>query len=548
MEIFASVSWNAALSTIYWRFLVSHRRHLLLAFSLVLLSCSANVAAPYVFSLLIDSSHGSEHIVIGFGCYAAIRGLAASSAYISNYIALVAAENLNVITATAFFDRITEKTPLFYVDHSPVEIQAAGDKGQRAAYVAVQLLLVIVIPGLLQLILAIALLGAVINFETVGIVLLYGAAFVTATFFANRATRRYLEGAIETSQTSARFLGNAMNAMETLRYFNADRWASDVFSGLAAATREAWRTWANRRMWFATLFGIMLALQFAATYYLLVPSYQAGTLSVGDIVLINSLLLQLNRPFEMMGAAIDEIVKAWVSFQPFLRMWNAPDGPGPCGHDTFELDQGRIDFENVSFDYGASETFTNLTFSAERGRITFLMGKTGAGKSTVFKVALKTLIPKSGRVLVDGNDLAGISRRAWLAQVGVVPQDVMLFNDSIANNIVLGRPLRQDRLSMVCGMAALDQFLRRLPDGLSTTVGERGLKLSGGERQRIAIARALYDDPKLLFLDEASSALDEGTEADIMNEIRRLATGMTVLVITHRKSVVAKSDAVITLP
>ncbi|MBY5551310.1 ATP-binding cassette domain-containing protein [Rhizobium leguminosarum] len=189
----------------------------------------------------------------------------------------------------------------------------------------------------------------------------------------------------------------------------------------------------------------------------------------------------------------------------------------------------------------------NISFAAGRGGITFLVGGTGAGKSTIFKLALKSIEPDHGRILIDGVDLLTIDRADWYSAVAVVPQDIVLLNESLKDNILLGRPYDEERLHQAARKAAIFSFIRDLPDGFETTVGERGLKLSGGERQRIAVARALYGNPTILLLDEASSALDETTERDIMEHIRLLAREVTVLAITHRRSVITEADKVVKL-
>jgi ABC-type multidrug transport system fused ATPase/permease subunit len=204
-------------------------------------------------------------------------------------------------------------------------------------------------------------------------------------------------------------------------------------------------------------------------------------------------------------------------------------------------------FEDVGYAYGNGRGVKDIRFTAERGAITFLVGETGSGKSTIFKLALKSVEPDQGRILVDGLDLATIDRADWYGAVAVVPQDVVLLNESLSDNILLGRPRDETRLRRAAEKAAILPFIEALPEDFETKVGERGLKLSGGERQRIAIARALYGDPAVLFLDEASSALDEATERDIMDHIRLLARDVTVVAITHRRSVIAATDSVIDL-
>jgi ABC-type multidrug transport system fused ATPase/permease subunit len=311
--------------------------------------------------------------------------------------------------------------------------------------------------------------------------------------------------------------------------------------------RDSWASFATRRIFYSLVFGAMLAAQIAVTFFVLLPRYRSGELSIGDVVLFDSLLLLLNRPFQTIGSSIDDVLRAYSRFVPFAKMWGAAEEPDVAPHPDFRLAGGTLEFENAGFAYRDKPAVSGVSFAARRGRLNFLTGETGSGKTTLFKLALKSLEPTAGRVLVDGTPLAEIARADWYSVIGVVPQEIMLLNDTIAANIVLGRPRDEVRLRRAVERASIARFIDGLPEGFETRIGERGLKLSGGERQRVAIARALYADPQILFLDEASSALDERTEAEIMGEIRGLAGEMTILAITHRKTVIAPGDAVVEL-
>lgn len=531
----------------YWK---SDRWTLLGVAAVVLVSGVANVAAPYLFSRLIDRLPQGGVVdtpTWGFGAYALLIGIAAAIQHMVQYLSFMSAENLGFIAGTRFFERMLRKTADFFVEHNPAEIQNACEKGQNALTALVQLVLIAFIPGTTQIVLTLVTLGSSIDIQVVFVVIVHGIFAVAVTTLANRRTNAFLDAAVEAGQENARFVGNAMNAMETLRHFGSDRWMSRRFIEKAEEVRANWRAYALCRIGYILLLGIGLTVQFAVTFFLLVPRYEVGALTIGDIVLFNMLLLQLNAPFEMMAHAIDEAARSRAALAPLAAMWAAPEERRVAHAPAFVPRTGRIVFEDVAYTYDNGRGVRHIGFSAEREAITFLIGETGSGKSTAFRLALKSIEPATGRILVDDVDLTRIDRADWYAAVAVVPQDVVLLNESLADNILLGRPRDESRLRHAAKKAAILPFIETLADGFDTTVGERGLKLSGGERQRIAIARALYGEPQILFLDEASSALDESTERDIMEHIRALAGEVTVLAITHRRSVIAQTDKVIDL-
>ncbi|CAB3756154.1 ABC transporter ATP-binding protein [Burkholderia sp. MSh2] len=531
----------------YWK---ADRWMLLTVVAVVVLSSASAVAAPYLFSRLIDalSHRGALHALLpGFVLYAVLLGVSGALQRVVQYLSFMSSENLGFITSTRFFERILKKTAAFFVEHNPAEIQNANERGSRALSVLVQLGLMDLVPGTLQIALALVTLGALINLEVVAIAAVYGVVAVTIAIVAARRSRVFLDRAIEAAQENARFVGGAIGAMETLRHFGSHRWMSERFSEKARVERDSWRAYVLQHVGFLVLLGLGLAIQFSVTYWLLLPRHAAGALSIGDIVLFNTLLLQLNLPFEMIARAVDESARSRAALAPFVALWTAPEERQVSHASTFAPRDGRIVFERVAHAYGNGRGVTGVDFVAERGALTFLVGETGAGKSTVFKLALKSIEPTGGRILVDGVDLATIDRADWYGAVAVVPQDVVLLNESLEDNILLGRPHDARRLREAAAKATILPFIDGLPDGFRTTVGERGLKLSGGERQRIAIARALYGNPTVLFLDEASSALDEATERDIMEHVRLLARDVTVIAITHRRSVIGAADTVVRL-
>lgn len=530
----------------YWK---SDRWPLLGVVAVVGLASVTTVAAPYLFSRLIDRlpQDGASALAWAFVAYAVVLGLGSALQQMVQYLSFLRSENLGFIASTRYFAAILRKTSAFFIEHNPAEIQAAGEKGRSGLKVLVQLALVAFVPGLLQILLSLLTLGALIDLQLVLVVVVYGAVAIGLSAIATRRARIYLEAATAAGQENARFVGNAINAMETLRQFGSHAWMTQRFEHRAHAVRDNWRAYVVQRLGYIALLGAGLAVQFSVTFLLLLPRYQAGVVSIGDLVLFNLLLLQLNTPFEAIARAIDDVARARAMLLPLVTLWGAPEEPRVQGGPKFVPGKGRLVFDHVSHRYDNGRGVAAVSFTVERGGITFLTGETGAGKSTLFKLALKTIEPDAGRILVDGIDLAGIDRADWHAVVALVPQDVVLLNETLADNILLGRARDEARLRQIAARAAILPLVDALPHGLETVVGERGLKLSGGERQRIAIARALYGNPAILLLDEASSALDDVTQQQVMAHVRALANEVTVLAITHRQASIAPTDRVIEL-
>ena len=541
----------APLRSILRRFWQVSRTTFLLVGIVLVASSMASVGAPYIFSRLVDGLSADrwlETIPPAFFVYALLLGVALALEKTSVYLAAMSGENLNFIASTSFFDRLVRKTPRFFVEHNPAEIQSAQMMGAQALEVVAQLGLMIMVPGIVQLALTLAVLGTVIDVRMALVVLAYGIVFVALTYLSNIWSRSHLERATTAGQRNAQLVGNAISAMETLRYFRSAGWMSDRFQHGAREILVNWQSYCLKRIAYAGAHGVALAVQFGITIAILMPRYREGLASVGDVVLFNALLLQLNRPFEMMGLAIESLSRSYAEFQPLARIWAAEEERDPAPmRGKLPIGSGELEFRDVAFSYEDGRGIAGVSFVARRGAITFIVGETGSGKSTVMRLALKALEPSAGIIRVDGTDLGDIHRQDWFGAIGVVPQEVMLLNDTLGANITLGRPLDVARLREAAAKAAILERIESLPQGFLTVVGERGLKLSGGERQRIAIARALYGEPEFLFLDEASSALDDTTEAGIMDHIRRIAGDVTVLAITHRKGAIHGTDHVVSL-
>jgi ABC-type bacteriocin/lantibiotic exporter with double-glycine peptidase domain len=529
----------------YWR---DARSTTILVVAATLLGALTSIAAPYVFSRAVDDLSSQTGDVLGtFLFYALLFGVASAFSQASRFLVFLCAERLSFIANLAFFARLLRKTPDFYLDHNPAEISAARQEGEQTLSIITQLGLGGLMPGFVQIAFSAILLGRLVSWEIALIVLAYGAAVIALDYIRVGRVKPFLDTAMERGQENARLVGNAVAIIDTLRQTRGEQWMAARFAASAGDAFNNWRRYVLASSTFSGIVGFAAIVQLAVTFLILVPRYQAGQLSIGDIVLFNTLLIQLNEPFHLIGMAIRETAEAAARFRPLAKMWTALEAHEPTEPLAYQPLKGSLAFRNVTFRYPNRRGISDLSFSVERGTPTFLIGETGSGKSTVLRLLLKGMEPDEGRILADEIDLSRIASDNWFAHVGVVPQDVALLNDTLSANIVLGRPFNPELLRKVAEQAAISSRIEAMPDGFDTVVGERGLKLSGGERQRIAIARALYGKPSILILDEASSALDDDTERQIMDGLRDLAQDLTIIAVTHRLSSIRADDQIIRL-
>ncbi|TXC72375.1 ABC transporter ATP-binding protein/permease [Sphingomonas ginsenosidivorax] len=337
---------------------------------------------------------------------------------------------------------------------------------------------------------------------------------------------------------------------ETVKYFGAEEREAKRYDNAIAAYAEAAVKSENSLAWLnlgqAAITNVMLAGGMAYVVW----QWSRGTASAGDVVFVSTLLAQLFRPLDLLGMVYRTIRQGALDMAAMFDLIDTPatirDAPNAG---VLAVTTGHVRFEHVSFGYDAERPIlTDLTLDVPAGTTCAVVGRSGAGKSTLARLLYRFYDLNGGRITVDGQDIAQVTQASLRAAIGIVPQDTVLFNDTIGYNIAYGREgADTPEIEEAARGAAISAFIERQPQGYDTRVGERGLKLSGGEKQRVAIARTLLKNPPILILDEATSALDSRTEAEILETLERIERGRTTIVIAHRLSTVVHADQIVVL-
>jgi ABC-type transport system involved in Fe-S cluster assembly fused permease/ATPase subunit len=337
---------------------------------------------------------------------------------------------------------------------------------------------------------------------------------------------------------------------ETVKYFGAEERETSRYDRsmerFETASVKAYTSLAILNAGQAVIFTAGLT----ACMVMVVQGIREGVHTVGDLVMINAMLIQLYQPLNFMGMVYREIKQATVDIeQMFGILDREPEIADRPGAPALAVPAGAVRFEDVHFHYVPERPILRgVSFEVPAGKTVAIVGPSGAGKSTISRLLFRFYEPQGGRILIDGQDIAGVTQTSLRAAIGMVPQDTVLFNDTIGYNIRYGRwEASEEEVHQAAALAQIDRFVKSLPEGYETSVGERGLKLSGGEKQRVAIARTILKGPPILVLDEATSALDSFTEKDIQDALERISRGRTTLVIAHRLSTVINADEIIVL-
>jgi ATP-binding cassette subfamily B protein len=534
-------------------------RRVLLTFVLLLIGKLVNTAVPYAFKWAADAvaDKGAAAVpsvltgAIGFTIlYGLLRIVYALLTQARD--ALFAAVAMHAVKRLAndVFVHMHQLSMRFHISRKTGGLTRVLERGRDAIETLSRLVMSSGAPTIVEFLLVLAVF--VVQFDWI---YAFVAAITIVAYLAYTGVATNWRIAIRRSMNESDVDANvkAIDSLlnyETVKYFGAEDWEAERYDKsmerYRKASIESYTSLAILNAGQAAIYTIGLTVVMAMCVY----DIRGGKASVGDFVLINAMMIQLYQPLNFMGTFYREVRQAVVDIERmFTILGQNPEIADWPGAPPLRVREGRVAFDDVRFYYDEKRPILQgVSFEVKPGQTLAIVGPSGAGKSTISRLLFRFYEPQGGRILIDGQDILAVTQKSLRAAIGMVPQDTVLFNDSIGYNIRYGRWNASDEdVREAARLAQIDNFIASVPGGYEAQVGERGLKLSGGEKQRVAIARTILKGPPILILDEATSALDSFTEHEIQEALRRVAKGRTTLVIAHRLSTVVEADEIIFL-
>jgi ATP-binding cassette subfamily B protein len=517
----------------------------------------ANVTVPLALKFIVDhfDGAGTREVLITVPlallvAYGLLRFSATLFGELRDAVFVRVAERAMRRAALEVFQHLHRLELGFHLSRQTGGLSRDIERGTTGISFLLRFMVFNILPTLIEILLVAVILliavGPVFMFTVFGAIAVYVAYSVWITEWRTRFVR---EANLRDNESNTRAIDSLLN-YETVKYFGNERFEAERFDeGLAA-----WETARMKNVLSLVLLnsGQALIIAAAITVMMILAANQvaAGTMTVGDLVMVNAYMIQLFIPLNFLGFVYREIRQSLANIERLFGLLEKPvkvqDLPGAP---DLKVTAGAVRFEDVHFRYHPERAILQgVSLEIPAGHKVAVVGASGAGKSTLSRLLFRFYDVDQGRITVDGQDIREVTQDSLRRAIGVVPQDTVLFNESIAYNIAYGRPdATPDEILEAVRLAHLDDFISRLPKGLDTVVGERGLKVSGGEKQRIAIARMLLKDPPILVFDEATSSLDSGSEKAILAALNEVAARRTTLVIAHRLSTVMDADNIVVL-
>jgi ABC-type transport system involved in Fe-S cluster assembly fused permease/ATPase subunit len=518
------------------------------------------MAVPYSFKWATDSLTGNsarDHlpsVLAGAVTLTILYGVLRALMQLFSQVrdALFAAVAMNAVRRLALevFVHMHELSLRFHLERKTGGLTRILERGRNAIETIVRMTMMTGAPTIVEFALIIAVFLISFDWRYVAIVTTMIAVYLGFTTIATNwriGLRRTMNESDTDANTKA--IDSLLN-YETVKYFGAEaREAGRYDSSMERYETTAVASYVSLAV-LNTGQGVIFSMGLMATMVLCVSGIRSGHNTVGDIVLINAMMIQLYQPLNFMGMLYREVKQAVIDIEMlFSILGKEPEIEDKPGARPLKVHSGSLRFEDVRFNYDPErEILKGVSFDVPAGKTLAIVGPSGAGKSTISRLMFRFYEPQSGRIVIDDQDIADVTQESLRENIGMVPQDTVLFNDTIAYNIRYGRwDATQEEVERAASLAQIDGFIQLVPGGYDAQVGERGLKLSGGEKQRVAIARTILKIPPILVIDEAKSDLDSFTEREIQDALDRVSRGRTTLVIAHRLSTVVNADEIIVL-
>ena len=531
------------------------RWRIVIASALILASTATQLTLPYLLKWAVDAMDVrgprlAMFVVLLVLGYSAGRFIGVVFDNLRNFVFERVAQDATRSLAENVFAQLHSLSMRFHLARRTGEVTKVIERGTKSIDTMLYFILFNIAPTILQLIVV-----AVIFYVTFGWGLVAATAVaVIAYIWITRTITEWRSALREKmNRLDGQALGRAVDSLlnyETVKYFGAEAREQARYAQATSAYADAAVTSENSLALLNIAQALVVNLLMAGALAYTAWGWSKGLYTAGQLVFVQSYLTQLFRPLDLLGMVYRTIRQGLIDMAEMFRLIDTEievaDVPGAP---PLIIKRPSVTFDNVVFGYDPDRTILHgLSFEVPAGSRTAIVGPSGAGKSTIARLLFRFYDPQAGRILIDGQDIALVTQASLRAALGIVPQDSVLFNDTIGYNIAYGREgASADDVERAVKGAAMAQLIGRLPKGLETEVGERGLKLSGGEKQRVAIARTLVKNPPILLFDEATSALDTRTEQDILGTMRAVASQRTTLSIAHRLSTIADSDMILVL-
>ena len=545
--------WN--LVKTLWPYLLIHKARVIVAMLCLVGAIGVSLGMPWALKELVDSleTDVSKALVIPLGFVLLYGGMRFGTVFLGELRDAVfsrVTESAMRKVGLEVFSHLHKLELDFHLSRQTGGISRDIDRGTNGINFMMRFMVFNILPTLVQLVIIMVILLVAFNVWFSLITLACVVAYIAFSVITTEWRTRFVKEANRLdSQSSTRAIDSLLN-YETVKYFNNEAFETNQYNRNLQAWEQAR---VNNRLSLALLNSgqaFIIGIGLTALMYLAAKGVVEGTMTLGDLVMVNAYLLQLFVPLGALGFIYREIRRAMSDVENmFDLLKRQPKVQDLDDAKPLQVEQAAVEFEQVQFAYQAErQILKGLSFKVQPGHKVAIVGPSGSGKSTIGRLLFRFYDLQSGSIRIDGQLVDQVQQLSLRQHIGVVPQDTVLFNDSIWNNVAYGRPDASDEdIWQAIEMASLRAFVGSLPDGVETQVGERGLKVSGGEKQRIAIARVLLKNPPILLFDEATSALDSEAERSILAALSEISKDKTTIVIAHRLSTIVDADQIVVL-